>query len=246
MLTYLEPGDAFPPTREALSYPNGLLAAGGVLDSPTLLAAYERGIFPWYEAPQPVLWWSPDPRSVLTLDELHVSRSMRKFMRKSDLSLSADTAFTDVMQGCAANRLSDLPEGQSGTWIDREMLLAYRQLHKEGWAHSVEVWATDGSLAGGLYGIAIGGVFFGESMFSRAGNASKLALIALVAMLRKRDYVFIDCQVESEHLNSLGAKNLSRVDFETLLEHTVSKVVDSSPWMVTADAAALEREIATQ
>lgn len=234
LLTFLETGDSFPPTQDALAYPNGLLAAGGDLNSDTLLAAYSRGIFPWYEAPQPVLWWSPDPRSVLLLDELHVSRSLRKFLQRSDLRLSADRAFAAVMRACAAPRAE-----QRGTWIDAEMLQAYQVLHEQGHAHSIEVWTPEGKLVGGLYGVAIGGAFFGESMFSAVSNASKLSLAALVVHLRARAFDFIDCQVESEHLNSLGARNMSRVDFEGRLKHTIERRVDESVWTLVDNPAAV-------
>lgn len=223
LLSYLEPGDPFPPTTEALSYPNGLLAAGGKLDTATLVAAYRRGIFPWYEAPQPVLWWSPDPRSVLIPDNLYVSRSLRKTLRRGDLTITRNTAFRDVVTSCAAPRAQ-----QAGTWIDSAMANAYAELNDAGWAHSVEVW-RDGQLIGGLYGVAIGCAFFGESMFSRSDDASKVALVAL-ALTIHRGGGFIDCQIESEHLNSLGARNLDRVDFENLLQHTVRNTLDDSAW----------------
>jgi leucyl/phenylalanyl-tRNA--protein transferase len=224
LLHHLEPGDPFPPTSSALSYPNGLLAVGGALDSDTLLAAYRQGIFPWYEAPQPVLWWSPDPRSVLFLDQLHVSRSLRKTLRSGCFTLSADSAFADVMRHCAEPRGEQL-----GTWIDEEMLAAYNSLHTQGWAHSIEVW-QDSELVGGLYGVLIGGAFFGESMFSRCRDASKVALVALVRTLRALGGVLVDCQVESEHLNSLGARNLSRVDFENRLQQTVTNAHPTAAW----------------
>ncbi len=223
LLTYLEPGEAFPATEQALTYPNGLLAAGGNLDVPTLLAAYDRGIFPWYEAPQPVLWWSPDPRAVLFLDELHVSRSLRKTLRRDGFTLSADQCFAEVMEACAEPR----PD-QDGTWIDHSMQDAYGELHRLGWAHSVEVWQND-RLVGGLYGVHRGGVFFGESMFARVTDASKIALVALVHLLRERNTEFIDCQVETEHLNSLGARLLPRVDFEKRLAQT-NRQPQGAPW----------------
>ncbi|EAQ99186.1 leucyl/phenylalanyl-tRNA--protein transferase [Congregibacter litoralis] len=233
LLHYLEPGEDFPPSSEALAYPSGLLAAGGRLDSATLLKAYGRGIFPWYEAPQPVLWWTPDPRSILPLEDLHVSRSLRKTLRRDALTLSIDKAFADVMEACAAPR-----DGQRGTWIDRDMIQAYHRLSEEGHAHSIEVW-REGTLVGGLYGVAIGGAFFGESMFSRETDASKIALVALVWVLRKRGAVFIDCQIESEHLNSLGARNVSRVDFENRLQHTVDMSPATDNWVLPESTGAL-------
>jgi leucyl/phenylalanyl-tRNA--protein transferase len=233
LLHYLEPGEDFPPSSAALSYPNGLLAAGGRLDSDSLLAAYKRGIFPWYEAPQPVLWWTPDPRSVLFLDELHISRSLRKRLRAGTFTLSADRCFARVMAACAAPR-----EGQEGTWIDRAMIDAYSALHRDGWAHSIEIW-RNGELCGGLYGVGIGGAFFGESMFSTASDASKVALVALVWLLKQRGVRFIDCQVESEHLNSLGARDIPRVDFENLVAQTVSMAESTVPWALPSSCESL-------
>lgn len=225
LLNYLEAGEDFPPSSEALAYPSGLLAAGGSLDSHTLLAAYRRGIFPWYEAPQPLLWWTPDPRSVLFLDELHISRSLRKTLRRGLFTLSVDHSFKQVMHACAAPR-----DKQRGTWIDLAMIDAYSGLNAQGWAHSIEVWQGD-SLVGGLYGLSIGGVFFGESMFSLTDNASKVALVTLVWLLKKRGASFIDCQMESEHLNSLGARNISRVDFENRLQHTIDMIPELDTWV---------------
>lgn len=217
LLTYLEPGDDFPPSSNALEEPNGLLAAGGCLDSATLLRAYSRGIFPWYEAPQPILWWTPDPRSVLFPGELHVSRSLRRSLRRSGYRLAVNHDFAGVMRACAAPR-----EGQRGTWINADMQRAYRRLHDEGWAHSIEVYDGE-ELVGGLYGVLLGGAFFGESMFSLRPDASKIALVALARALASHPGALIDCQVESGHLNSLGARNLSRLDFEQRLAQTLSQ-----------------------
>ena len=233
LLAYLDDGDDFPPSSEALREPNGLLAAGGSLDSATLLRAYGRGIFPWYEAPQPVLWWSPDPRSVLFTDELHVSRSLRRTLRRDRFALSADRDFAAVMAACAEAR-----SGQRGTWIDAAMMRAYGDLHRQGWAHSIEVW-QDGALVGGLYGVHLGPAFFGESMFSRVSDASKVALVALVQLLRSRGVALLDCQVESPHLNSLGARNIPRVDFERRLAHTESRDADRTPWIVPSSCGEL-------
>lgn len=216
LLPFLEPGDDFPLTREALTEPNGLLAAGGSLDSSTLLRAYAHGIFPWFEAEQPILWWSPDPRSVLFPSDLHISRSLRKRLRQDRLKLSCNRAFEAVMRECAAPR----PE-QRGTWIEASMLDAYCALHEEGHAHSIEVWRNR-RLVGGLYGVGLGGVFFGESMFSREADTSKVALVALAWSLRKQGVSMIDCQVESAHLNSLGAKSIPRVDFERRVEQNLT------------------------
>lgn len=233
LLSYLEPGAEFPPTEQALEDPNGLLAAGGALDSATLIAAYRRGIFPWYEAPQPVLWWSPDPRSVLIPGELHVSRSLRRTLRQDRFRLSVDRAFDAVIDACAAPRTH-----QDGTWIGSAMNQAYRKLHREGIARSVEVW-SDERLVGGLYGIGLGGAFFGESMFSRMPDASKIALVALCHMLRPITNAVIDCQVESGHLNSLGARNISRLDFEERLQQTVDMVVRDDIWRLPDRCGAL-------
>ncbi|TXS95760.1 leucyl/phenylalanyl-tRNA--protein transferase [Parahaliea maris] len=214
-LQCLAPGEDFPPTSEALDYPNGLLAAGGELTPERLLAAYRRGIFPWFQEPEPVLWWTPDPRSVLFADELHLSRSLRKTLRKNAFELAADRHFAAVMQACAGPRRDD-----GGTWIGGSMVEAYCELNALGHAHSVEVY-REGALVGGLYGVSMGGAFFGESMFSRVPDASKIALVALTAIMLRSGCRLIDCQVESEHLNSLGARNISRLDFERELAQTV-------------------------
>ena len=215
----------FPPSCEALDYPNGLLAVGGELDEATLLAAYRRGIFPWYEEPQPVLWWTPDPRSVLFPDELHISRSLRKTLRRNALSLNVDRQFANVMRACANLRGDGL-----GTWIDEDMIAAYCRLHALGHAHSIEVIDDDGALVGGLYGVALGRVFFGESMFSQVTDASKVAMVALVRILRRGQFHMIDCQVESDHLNSLGARNISRLDFEERLDQTIGMETNHDIW----------------
>ena len=207
----------FPATDQALSYPNGLLAVGGELSVARLLQAYRRGIFPWYEEPQPVLWWSPDPRSVLFPDELNISRSLRKSLRRQQFRLSADRAFERIVAACAAPR-TDAP----GSWIGPAMARAYAALHRAGHAHSIEVWGNDEQLVGGLYGVALGRVFFGESMFSRVADASKAALLALRQLMREQALEIIDCQLESAHLNSLGARNISRQAFEVFLAPAVA------------------------
>jgi leucyl/phenylalanyl-tRNA--protein transferase len=210
MIPWLRPGDPpgdFPPVEAALAEPNGLLCAGGDLSPERLLEAYRRGIFPWFSAGQPILWWSPDPRTVLYPDELKVSRSLAKSLRNRGYAASVDRAFVDVVEHCADRTLR--PEG---TWITPQMQGAYLNLHRLGFAHSVETWEA-GRLVGGLYGVALGKAFFGESMFSTERDASKVALCALVASIRERGYRFIDCQVESEHLTSLGARRVSRGDF---------------------------------
>lgn len=224
-IPFLGSGEDFPPTTAALDDPNGLLAAGGDLSPARLLAAYRRGIFPWYEQPQPVLWWSPDPRTVLFPAELHISRSLRRRLRRDRYALTVDRHFNEVMRGCAEPRAEGL-----GTWIGNDMLRAYTALHYRGLAHSVEVLDREGELLGGLYGIALGRVFFGESMFSRSTDASKIALVALVDILLRGEFALIDCQVGNPHLQSLGARELDRLDFETLLAQNIDLETDPGIW----------------
>lgn len=217
-LLWLEPGSTdFPSTHDALADPNGLLAVGGDLSPAQLLAAYQRGIFPWFDETQPILWWSPSPRLVLKPSELHVSKSMRKLLRKAPFVVTTDVAFEEVIAACAEPR-----EDQDGTWITDEMQEAYIRLHQLGFAHSVEVWSGD-NLVGGLYGIALDRVFFGESMFSRASNASKYGFIALIQALNPLGFELIDCQVHTDHLSSLGAKEVDRQTFESYLISYIKK-----------------------
>ncbi len=197
----------FPDVELAMPEPNGLLAVGGDLSTPRLLAAYRSGIFPWYSQGQPIMWWSPSPRAVLYPTEITVSRSLRKTIRNKRYDIKVDCAFKPVIQYCASSRRDGL-----GTWITREMMNAYIQLHNLGFAHSIEIWQDD-QLVGGLYGIAIGRIFFGESMFSRMRDASKIALVALARHLDRFHFPFIDCQVESDHLKTLGARNIPRKTF---------------------------------
>jgi len=209
-LRWLSPADAadrFPPPREALTEPNGLLAAGGDLTPQRLLAAYRRGIFPWYEEGQPILWWSPNPRAVLELDGLKISRSLKRSINKGGFEIRTDTAFAAVIAACAAPR-----RYTGSTWITADMTRAYVRLHEIGWAHSFETW-REGELVGGLYGVAIGRVFFGESMFARVADASKVALAQLVEQLRARGFALVDCQVGSQHMRSLGAHDIPRDEF---------------------------------
>lgn len=215
MLTWLKRDDlSFPPLETALREPNGLLAAGGDLRPERLLAAYRHGCFPWYQEGQPLLWWSPDPRTVLFPDELHVSRSLRKRMRHGDYRVTFDKAFAEVIQGCAGPR-----SYADGTWITTPMQDAYVRLHELGVAHSVEVW-QQGQLVGGLYGIAMGELFFGESMFSRATDASKVGFVTLVERLREWGFALIDCQMPTRHLESFGARSIPRAAFaEALAMH---------------------------
>lgn len=206
-----DPPDAFPPVDLALTEPAGLLAAGGDLSIERLLAAYRRGIFPWYSHGQPILWWSPDPRTVLIPRELKVSRSLAKTIRNRGFEARFDTDFPAVMTGCGDSALR--PEG---TWITREMRNAYLKLHEQGYAHSMETW-LDGQLVGGLYGVQLGKVFFGESMFSRVSNASKFALKSLCDRLAGEEVQLIDCQMSTPHLLSLGAREVPRREFLELL-----------------------------
>jgi leucyl/phenylalanyl-tRNA--protein transferase len=210
-LAWVEPDQPLPPARQALREPNGLLAAGADLSANRLLEAYRGGVFPWYSAGQPVLWWSPDPRMVLFLDEFKVTRSLAKTLRRlrgdARCRVTLDTAFARVMRECAAPR-----PGQDGTWITPAIRNAYGELHARGFAHSVEVW-FDGTIAGGLYGVAIGRMFYGESMFARVTDASKVALAALVRVLREAGFSVIDCQQNTGHLASLGAREIDREHF---------------------------------
>jgi leucyl/phenylalanyl-tRNA---protein transferase len=217
-ITWLSPKDApewFPPPERALDDPPGLLAAGGDLSPARLLAAYRRGIFPWYSPGQPVLWWSPDPREVLFPEEFRVSRSLAKTLRNGGFSVVTNQDFAAVIDGCAAARPHSL-----GTWITAEMRAAYLELHRRGHAHSIET-RLGGELVGGLYGVRLGGVFFGESMFSRARDASKVALAHLVAVCRRNSIAVIDCQLASRHLASLGSRGIPRAQFQALLAEWV-------------------------
>jgi leucyl/phenylalanyl-tRNA--protein transferase len=207
-----DPPEALPPTRRALREPNGLLAVGGALTPDWLLHAYRRGVFPWFSEGQPILWWTPDPRAVLFPGEFRRSRSLLKSIRNRGFETRLDTAFADVVAACAAPRRED-----PGTWITPAMYRSYVELHHRGMAHSIETW-QDGRLVGGLYGVTIGSVFFGESMFSLARDASKVALARLVDESLARGIRLIDCQMETAHLASLGARALPRARFEALLE----------------------------
>lgn len=208
MIPWLEGGaPGFPPVSAALDDPNGLLAAGGALSPEWLLEAYRHGIFPWFNAGEPILWWSPDPRLVLIPDAIRISHSLRKTLRRGRFEVRFDTAFAEVIEACAAPREPGL-----GTWITAEMRRAYCRMHELGVAHSVESW-RDGKLVGGLYGMALGRVFFGESMFSHESDASKVALAHLARFLGARGYVMIDCQMTTAHLQSMGAREMSRSDF---------------------------------
>jgi leucyl/phenylalanyl-tRNA--protein transferase len=214
MITWLapdDPPDRFPPHEAALRDPSGLLAAGGDLRPERLIAAYQRGIFPWYSPGQPVLWWSPDPREVLWPQEFRASRSLRRAIRRRGFSLHEDRDFGAVVSACAAPR-----SRSPGTWITAEMKLAYCALHARGFAHSYEIWKGD-ALVGGLYGVRLGGVFFGESMFSREADGSKAALAGLVARSPALGIALIDCQLPSAHLRSLGSRPIPRREFLAIL-----------------------------
>lgn len=218
---------AFPPLTSALDEPNGLLAAGGDLSVARLIRAYSRGIFPWYEDPQPILWWSPDPRCVLLPGTMHISKSLRKVLRNQHFRVTCDTQFTAVVRACAAPR-----RYSSETWINPAMLQAYTDLHRLGVAHSIEVWQQN-QLVGGLYGVALGKVFFGESMFSLVSDASKVALLYLSGQLQAWGYDLIDCQVTNEHLLSLGATEMLRTEFEERLRSAVHATGQAAPWVIS-------------
>lgn len=216
MIPWLAERSPFPPVERALKHPNGLLAAGGDLSAERLLAAYRNGIFPWYSEGEPLLWWSPDPRMVLYTAEMKISRTLTKSTRNRGYEVRIDTAFSRVLEGCAGTR-----RGQPGTWLGPEMRAAYLRLHELGYAHSFETWQAD-TLVGGLYGMALGRMFYGESMFSRTTDASKVALAALARELRARGFPMIDCQMNTPHLASLGAREIKRTDFL----HAVSALVN--------------------
>ena len=221
--------EAFPPLEHALADPPGLLAAGGDLSPGRLLAAYRRGIFPWYEEPEPILWWSPDPRAVLFPGELHVPASLRRTLRRRVYEVTADRCFEGVIEGCAAPRAR-----ADGTWIGAAMREAYVELHRRGYAHSIETWRDD-ELVGGLYGIAIGRVFFGESMFSRADDASKVALVHLVGQLRAWGFALIDCQQHTPHLARLGARCIARSRFRDILDVNVVATGRVGSWRLESE-----------
>lgn len=225
---FLDPNRAdspFPPVELALPEPNGLLAIGGNLEPERLLRAYQEGIFPWYSEGQAILWWSPDPRSVLFPERLRVHRSLRKTLRKELFKVTSDRAFDQVVAYCARTRRP----GQDGTWIVDEMMDAYGRLHALGYAHSVEAW-REGKLVGGLYGVAIGRVFFGESMFSSVSDASKVAFVHFVEALAGWGYRMIDCQMETAHLNRFGAENIPRGEFVSLLRRWCPMAPATDSW----------------
>jgi leucyl/phenylalanyl-tRNA---protein transferase len=218
------PDQNFPPPQRALENPNGLLAVGGCLSPQRLINAYRNGIFPWYNSGEPILWWSPNPRLVLFPEQLHISSSLRKTLRKNLFEITVDRCFDQVMQACAESRAY-----AEGTWINQEMKSAYHKLHRMGIAHSIEVWEKQ-ELVGGLYGVAIGKVFFGESMFYTRTNASKVAFVKLVDLIVSWGYKLIDCQVHTTHLVTLGAKEVDRNEFIFLLSQYCPLNVADQAW----------------
>jgi leucyl/phenylalanyl-tRNA--protein transferase len=224
VLPWIRPEDPFPPAEHALRKPNGLLCAGADLSPERLVEAYRGGLFPWYSGDEPILWWSPDPRMVLFCDELKVARSLAKNIRNKGYEVRIDTAFRDVLEGCASPR-----RDVDGTWLGEDMRAAYARLHRSGYAHSFECW-HDGTLVGGLYGVAVGRMFYGESMFSRATDASKVALVALVEELRRRGFPLIDCQVRTPLLAQLGAREIPRREFLRRLRALVNYREPGGRW----------------
>jgi leucyl/phenylalanyl-tRNA---protein transferase len=229
VIPFLDTDDPFPPAELALQQPNGLLAAGADLSPSRLLAAYTQGIFPWFGREDPLLWWSPDPRMVLYVREMRISRSLRRTIRSARFRVTVDTAFAAVIEGCAEPR-----PGQDGTWITPEMNDAYCQLFEMGHAHSVEAWSGN-RLAGGLYGVAIGRMFFGESMFSRESDASKVGFVHMVAQFGRWGLPVIDCQMPTSHLASFGAREIPRTDFLDQVHHLVQEPAPPTPWRLDAD-----------
>ncbi len=225
MIPRIDVGVPFPPIDRALRDPNGLLAAGGDLSVTRLVDAYSRGVFPWFGEGQPVLWWSPDPRMVLFVDELVVSRSLRRRVNAQTFEVRFDTAFDEVIRACAVPRAR-----QDGTWITRAMVDAYSAMHRAGYAHCVEAWRNH-VLVGGLYGIALGRVFFGESMFSREADASKVALVHLAAKLREQGVPLIDCQQQTAHLATFGARPIARAAFAAELRELIHSTEPPSGWI---------------
>ena len=229
MIPWLGVNDPFPPVERALKDPNGLIAAGADLSAARLLDAYSQGIFPWFSDEDPVLWWSPDPRMVLTPGALHVSKTLRRTIRSGQYTVTFDRAFRDVMAGCSEPR-----RDHDGTWITGDMIDAYSELASLGYAHSVEVWSGS-VLAGGLYGVALGRMFYGESMFSRQPDASKVALVFHVRQLERWGFEMIDCQMSTPHLASLGAREIPRAEFVRRLRALVALPAHPPPWAFDAD-----------
>lgn len=215
---------SFPHPENAFNEPNGLLAFGGDLSVDRLLLAYSNGIFPWYSEDEPLLWWSPDPRGILELNGFYCSRSFKKFIRSTDLNVTVNNAFNEVIDACAS-----VPRTDNGTWITDEMVVAYKTMHSHGHGHSIEVWQDD-TLVGGLYGISVGKVFCGESMFHKATNASKLAFYSLVNFLKANNFDFIDCQMQNPHLKSMGVIEISRQSYLKRLASATCQKVSANIW----------------
>ena len=235
VVSFLQSGIGFPDARQADDSIGGLLAVGGDLSPERLLAAYRAGVFPWFDDDQaPVLWWSPDPRAVLVPGEMRISRSLAKRLRNGGFEVSFDRAFAEVVSGCATQR-----KGRSGTWITPAMGLAYNRLHEMGYAHSLEVW-REGCLAGGLYGLSIGAFFFGESMFSRDRDASKVALAHLSEQLKRWRFQLIDCQIPNDHLRSLGVQSIPRAEFLAALATNDESKTRLGAWIFDADILAVD------
>jgi len=226
MITLLQRDTPFPPVAQAMRQPNGLLAAGGDLTPARLLDAYRHGIFPWFNEGDPILWWSPDPRMVLFPAEFKISHTLQKTLRRGKYQVRTDSAFEQLVRACASPR-----NGQNGTWIQEEMIAAYVRLHQMGHAHSIETW-MEGELVGGLYGVSIGRMFYGESMFSRKTDASKIALAHLIQQLKQWDFGMIDCQMNTAHLASLGAREIPRKEFIARLQELIHYPDIASPWQI--------------
>jgi len=222
----------FPPIKDA--FEDGLVAAGGDLSPNRLLNAYRHGLFPWFNEDDPILWWSPNPRMVLFTDKIKLSKSLKKTLRTSSLSISFDRAFEQVMTACSQPRTDLADDPNNGTWIHPEMIDAYVSLHQQGHAHSIECW-QDGVLVGGLYGVAIGKMFFGESMFSRVRDSSKIALVTLCQQLNRWGFSLIDCQVYSDHLASLGAEEIEQAEFIKYINEYCQQDNVSNTWLLDSD-----------
>ncbi len=245
-LPYLAEHTPFPPVSQALSDPEGLLAFGGSLSVERLFNAYSNGIFPWFSEGEPILWWSPDPRAIIPLHEFRASRSLRKLVRRQQYTVTLNQNFGAVTERCASipRRMPDSQQLSTETWITEPMLQAYAALHEAGLAHSIEVWDSDNTLVGGLYGVGIGELFCGESMFHIAPNTSKLAMYALVNHMQRHQMAFIDCQMPTEHLSSLGAQTISRERFiEQLSQHR--QMLDASGNISPRYAGCWQKQVIT-
>ena len=224
MIPYLDHDAPFPSLSSALKEPNGLLAAGADLSKERLLSAYSNGVFPWYSEGEPILWWSPNPRTIFQLNKFKPSRSLKRFIKNSDLKITLNKDFKSVLEHCALPRAK-----QAETWISDEMKLAYLKLHQQNHAHSVEVWKNE-EMVGGIYGVSIGRLFCGESMFSRISNGSKVALTYLIEHLKTEKFPIIDCQVENPHLISLGACNIERDQYISIVNNSIDKILPVGFW----------------